>query len=67
MEEYLKDKKAKWYKTPDNVVGVIVDPISGKPTTDNNKATMFYYIKGTEPNYEENLDTLIPTVKETTE
>lgn len=67
MEEYLKDKKVKWYKTPDNVVGVIVDPISGKPTTDNNKATMFYYIKGTEPNYEENLDTLIPTVKETTE
>lgn len=67
MEEYLKDKKVKWYDIPDNVVGVIVDPISGKATTDNNKATMFYYIKGTEPNYEENLDTLIPTVKETTE
>lgn len=67
MEEYLKDKKVKWYDIPDNVVGVIVDPISGKPTTDNNKATMFYYIKGTEPNYEENLDTLIPTIKENEE
>ena len=34
------------------------------PTTDSNKATMFYYIKGTEPNYDENLESLIPTIKE---
>ena len=64
IEEYHKTNKAKWYKIPDNVVGVLVDPITGKPTTDNKKATMFYYIKGTEPGYDDNLDTLIPTVKE---
>ncbi len=63
MEEYFKNKKAKWYDIPDNVVGTLVDPISGKISTDK-KATMFYYIKGTEPNYEENLDALIPTIKE---
>ena len=40
-----------WYKIPDNVVGTLVDPITGKTTTDSNKATMFYYIKGTEPTY----------------
>ena len=64
IEEYHKTNKAKWYKIPDNVVGVLVDPITGKPTTDNKKATMFYYIKGTEPGYDDNLDTVIPTVKE---
>ena len=37
------------------------------PTTDSNKATMFYYIKGTEPNYDENLESLIPTIKEENE
>ena len=42
----------------------LVDPITGMPTTDSNKATMFYYIKGTEPNYDENLESLIPTIKE---
>ena len=64
IEEYHKTNKAKWYKIPDNVVGVLVDPITGIPTKDSKKATMFYYIKGTEPGYDDNLDTLIPTVKE---
>ena len=64
MEEYFKDKKDKWYKTPDNVVGELVDPISGKETKDAKKATVFYYIKGTEPSYNQDLDLLIPTVKE---
>ena len=64
IEEYFKNNKPKWYKIPDNVVGTLVDPITGMPTTDSNKATMFYYIKGTEPNYDENLESLIPTIKE---
>ena len=51
MEDYLKDKENKWYKSPDNVVGVLVDPISGKPTTkDNKKGKIMYYLKGSEPN-----------------
>ena len=28
IEEYHKTNKAKWYKIPDNVVGVLVDPIN---------------------------------------
>ena len=64
-EKYNKNKKDKWYKTPDNVVGVLVNPISGIPTTNEDKnATVFYYIKGTEPTYEnKTLEDLIPTVK----
>lgn len=54
METYLKDKEKNWYKIPANVVGVLVDPISGKPATSNSKKKkILYYLKGTEPNGEE--------------
>lgn len=50
MEGYLKDKEDNWYETPSNVVGVLVDPISGKPaTTESKHKKIFYYIKGTQP------------------
>lgn len=65
VEEYLKDKEVNWYKKPSNVVGVMVDPISGNiATKKTKKPTIFYYIKGTEPSFDSNLDTLIPTIKE---
>ena len=64
IEAYLKDKKDNWYKTPDNVVGTLVDPITGQiATKDTKNATMFYYIKGTQPSYDDSLDSLIPTSK----
>ena len=65
VEEYTKDKEDSWYKMPSNIVGVLVDPISGKVADENTKnATMFYYIKGTEPTYsDESLENLIPTIK----
>ncbi len=64
MEGYLKDKKDNWYKTPNNVVGVAIDPISGKIATNSSDAKVLYYIKGTEPaNSKYDLDDVIPTVK----
>ena len=60
IEEYLRDKEEKWYNIPSNVVGVLVDPISGKAATLNEKNKMLYYIKGTQPIYEENLDDIVP-------
>ena len=65
VENYMKDKETSWYDIPSNVVGVLVDPISGKVADTNTKnATVFYYIKGTEPTYkDENLENLIPTIK----
>lgn len=48
VEEILKDKEAKWYDMPDNVVGEVLDAVSGKPTKDTSKATIFYYVKGSE-------------------
>ena len=50
MEDYLKDKENVWYDMPNNVVGVVVDPISGLPADNSStKKKVLYYLKGTEP------------------
>ena len=50
VEEIEKDKKDAWYEKPNNVVGILVDPISGKVSSDINKNTkLVYFLKGTEP------------------
>ena len=52
MENYLKDKDNKWYEIPDNIVGVLVNPITGELSSSNsNKNKLFYYLKGTEPTH----------------
>ena len=42
-------KRNSWYETPKNVVGVMLNSVTGTITTDVNKASMFYYVAGTEP------------------
>ena len=65
IETYLKDKESNWYEMPENVVGVLIDPISGKIADSTTKKQLTYYIKGTEPYLEElDLDSIIPTIKE---
>jgi 1A family penicillin-binding protein len=61
VEAYLKDKTTEWYTKPDNVVGVLVNPITGEPITNNDqRKKILYYIKGTEPTDDNNgLDNLI--------
>ena len=52
VENYLKDKETNWYDIPENVVGVVVDPITGNLATDESEhKKILYYIKGTEPSY----------------
>lgn len=66
MEEYLEGKtdEETWYKTPKNVVGALIDPISGKAVSDGSSGKILYYIKGTEPTLDKkSLDDVIPTVK----
>lgn len=67
IETYLKDKESNWYKTPDNVVGVLVDPITGLPATETSThKQIFYYIKGTQPySTNQDLEKSIETFKET--
>lgn len=65
IEEYLEGKDDNWYNIPSNVVGLLVDPISGKVANEKSKnKTIMYYIKGTEPSQKYNLDDVIPTIKE---
>jgi 1A family penicillin-binding protein len=50
MEGYLKDKKNSWYEIPNNIVGVLVNPITGALSTEEDKVSkLFYFLKGTEP------------------
>lgn len=52
IENYLKDKEVNWYQIPENVVGIIVDPITGNlATNESTHKKVLYYIKGTEPSY----------------
>ena len=52
MEEYLKDKNNDWYELPDNVVGSLVNPITGEIAKEGDKNTkIFYFLKGTEPSF----------------
>ena len=49
-EKYLEGKEDNWYEMPSNVVGVLVNPITGKPANnqDTNKKIL-YYVRGSEP------------------
>ena len=50
IETYLKDRDNSWYNKPDNIVGVFVDPITGKlANKETKKKKIFYYLLGTEP------------------
>ena len=47
IESYNVDNKD-WYEKPDNVVGLVLDAISGEEVTDKNRAYVYYFIKGSE-------------------
>lgn len=50
IETFYKDKEAKWYEQPKNVVGSLIDTKTGKlATNESAKKAILYYLKGTEP------------------
>lgn len=50
MEKYFKENEATWYDIPSDIVGVLVNPITGTiATEESEKKEMFFYLKGTEP------------------
>lgn len=67
IEGYLREKDAKWYEKPNNVVGVLTDVNTGKEATNDSKLkTILYYIKGTEPGYKSKSKSIIREEKKTT-
>jgi len=57
MESYLDDKDTSWYKLPNNIVGVLVNPITGELATKEDKVSkLFYFLKGTEPHIDDDYD-----------
>ncbi len=50
VEYYNLGSEDNWYTQPENVSAVLVDPISGKPVSqDSTKSQVMYFIKGSEP------------------
>lgn len=49
MEEIQKEKTDNWYQTPENVVGIVLDSVTGEVTNNSEKAVVYYYLKGSEP------------------
>ena len=50
IEAYELGKPDDWYEMPNNISAVFVEPISGKPVTnDTTKKKLMYFIKVTEP------------------
>ena len=50
IEDYFSEKKVTWYEMPENVVGVLVNPIDGTLAKNNSKKKkILYFVKGTEP------------------
>lgn len=67
MEGYLKGKDTGWYEAPNNIVGVLVNPITGEVAKEGDKkAKMFYFVKGTEPHsdYSYDLDAVFKEINE---
>ena len=53
----LGKSKKNLYVVPNNIVGVLVNPITGKLSTGNDKKKkLFYFLKGTEPHIDSNYD-----------
>lgn len=51
IEAITEGKEMHWYETPENVVALPLDAVSGKTTTDKGKMAIYYFVKGSEPNY----------------
>lgn len=49
MEDIQKNCVNNWYNTPKNVVGMVLDSVTGEVTTDSKRAAIYYYLKGSEP------------------
>ncbi len=48
VETILKEKEVSWYETPENVVGIPLNAVTGEATNNSSDAAIFYYVKGSE-------------------
>lgn len=49
MEDIQYEMNDNWYNTPENVVGIVLDAVTGEVTNNSNRAIVYYYLKGSEP------------------
>lgn len=50
IENYLREQEDIWYDKPEDVISVIINPLTGKLATNSSpKKKLIYYLKGTQP------------------
>ena len=49
-EALMKDKENTWYDVPENIIGIPLNAITGEYDENSKHSTIFYFVKGTEPN-----------------
>lgn len=49
IEDSLKNIDTSWYETPKNVLAIPLNAVTGEVTNNDAKASLYYYVKGTEP------------------
>lgn len=51
IEGTLKNKDSNWYEMPQNIVAIPRDAVTGKSPLNSSKTAVYYYVKGSEPTY----------------
>ena len=54
MEDIQKNYSSNWYETPNDVVGIILNSITGEISNKSENAIIYYYLKGSEPEITKN-------------
>ena len=49
MESVLQNKESSWYETPENVIGIMLDAVTGELPKEKESSAIYYFLKGTEP------------------
>lgn len=61
IEDYLKERTNNWYEVPNNVVAVLINPLTGElAKEDDTNKRIIYYIRGTQPLSESLEKTIAP-------
>ena len=59
MENFYKVNNYSWLKKPNDVVGVLINPVTGKiPDKNDTHKKVVYYLKGTEPSIDNNINNM---------
>lgn len=51
VEDYTAEKRVDWYTMPDNIVALPLNAVTGSNNYDQGNTAIYYFLKGSEPSY----------------